>query len=129
MLDHVGFAVTDLERARAFYTAALAPLGIGVQWEVPAEPTGSRGGALGFGVPGRAFLWIGEGKPQAGGLHVALAAADRATFDAFYTAAMAAGSTDNGAPRIRAHYHPHYYGPFVLDPDGHNIEAVCRQPE
>lgn len=129
MLDHIGFAVTDLARTRVFYTAALAPLGISVQREVPAEPTGSRGAGLGFGPPGRPFLWIGEGKLQAGGLHVALAAADRATVDAFYAAALAAGGTDNGAPGIRAHYHPNYYGAFVLDPDGHNIEAVCRQPE
>jgi catechol 2,3-dioxygenase-like lactoylglutathione lyase family enzyme len=129
MLDHIGFAVSDLQRARAFYTAALAPLGISLQMEVPAEPGGSRGAALGFGVPGRPFLWIGEGDPLEGGLHVALTAADRAQVNAFHKAAMAAGGIDNGGPGIRAHYHPNYYGAFVLDPDGHNIEAVCRRPE
>ena len=129
MIEHIGFAVTDLERARAFYAAALAPLGIGVQREVQAEPGGSRGAALGFGPPGRPFLWIGEGKPRAGGLHVALAAPNRATVDAFHRAAVAAGGTDNGAPGLRPHYQPDYYGAFVLDPDGHNIEAVCRRAE
>jgi catechol 2,3-dioxygenase-like lactoylglutathione lyase family enzyme len=129
MLDHIGFAVTDLDRARAFYTAALSPLGISVQMEVPAEPTGTRGAALGFGFPGRPFLWIGEGKPEASGLHVALAAPNRATVDAFHRAALRAGGIDNGAPGIRAHYHPNYYGAFVLDPDGHNIEAVCHRAE
>ena len=84
--------------------------------------------AAGFGANGKPDFWIGgEGgldKP----LHVAIVAKDRATVDAFHKAAMAAGGRDNGAPGIRAHYHPNYYGAFVLDPDGHNIEAVCHAP-
>lgn len=128
MLDHVGFAVTDLARARAFYEAALAPLGIGAVMEVTAEQSGG-GAHVGFGVPGKPFFWIGTGKAPAGRLHVAFTAADRATVDAFHRAAIAAGGTDHGAPGIRAHYHPAYYGAFVLDPDGHNIEAVCHRPD
>jgi len=128
MLDHIGLAVTDLGRARAFYSAALAPLGIGVLWEVPAErPGGST--ALGFGAAGKTFFWIAAGEAPKGRAHVAFAAADRATVDAFHRTAMAAGGSDNGAPGIRAHYHPNYYGAFVLDPDGNNIEAVCHRPE
>jgi catechol 2,3-dioxygenase-like lactoylglutathione lyase family enzyme len=129
MLDHIGFAVSDLERAREFYTAALAPLGIGVQMEVPAEQTQDGSPALGFGVPGKPFLWIAEGEPLEDGLHVALTAESRAQVDAFHRAALAAGGVDNGGPGIRAHYHPTYYGAFVLDPDGYNIEAVCHRPE
>ena len=129
MIDHVGFAVSDYERAKAFYGAALAPLGYSLVMEVGAEVTESRAPAAGFGAGGKPDFWIGgEGglnKP----LHVAIQAKDRATVDAFYQAALAAGGRDNGAPGIRAHYHPNYYGAFVLDPDGHNIEAVCHAPE
>lgn len=127
MLDHIGFAVTDLARARAFYEAALAPLGIGAVLEVTAEQSGG-GAHVGFGTAGKPFFWIGTGKALQGRLHVAFTAADRATVDAFYRAAIVAGGTDHGAPGIRAHYHPDYYGAFVLDPDGHNIEAVCHRP-
>ncbi len=128
MLDHIGFSVRDLEASRAFYAAALVPLGITVQMEVTAEQTGA-GAHLGFGTAGKPFFWIGSsGSPLSGTLHVAFAAPDRATVDAFYAAALAAGGRDNGAPGIRAHYHPNYYGAFVLDPDGHNIEAVCHAP-
>jgi catechol 2,3-dioxygenase-like lactoylglutathione lyase family enzyme len=128
MLDHIGLSVTDLGRARAFYTAALAPLGIGVVMEVPAERTGSTA-ALGFGAGGKPFFWIARGEGRKVPLHVAFSAANRAAVDAFYRAATAAGGSDKGAPGIRAHYHPSYYGAFVLDPDGHNIEAVCHRSE
>jgi catechol 2,3-dioxygenase-like lactoylglutathione lyase family enzyme len=115
MIDHIGFPVSDYARAKAFYSKALAPLG----YCLPAA---------GFGADGKPDFWIGgEGglnKP----LHVAFLASDRATVDAFYDAALKAGGRDNGPPGIRAHYHPHYYGAFVLDPDGHNIEAVCHSP-
>lgn len=128
MLDHIGFAVSDLTRSRAFYEQALAPLGYGVVMEVTREMTGGHG-HIGFGPPGRPEFWIGDGAPLAGRLHVAFAAADRAGVDAFYRAALAAGARDNGAPGLRPEYHPTYYGAFVLDPDGHNVEAVTHRPE
>jgi catechol 2,3-dioxygenase-like lactoylglutathione lyase family enzyme len=127
MLDHIGFSVSDFERAKAFYSAALAPLGIALLFEVTAEQTGAEAHA-GFGTPGRAFFWIGTGATASRGLHAAFAAPDRAAVDAFHAAALAAGGTDNGAPGIRAHYAPDYYGAFIHDADGNNIEAVCRQP-
>ncbi|MDQ0469058.1 VOC family protein [Labrys wisconsinensis] len=127
MLDHIGFPVSDLARSRAFYVAALAPLGFGVQWEVTPEMSGGDS-HVGFGPPGRPHFWIGTGRPLQGRLHVALVAVDRPAVDAFHAAALAAGGTDNGPPGIRAHYHPDYYGAFVLDPDGHNVEAVCHRP-
>jgi catechol 2,3-dioxygenase-like lactoylglutathione lyase family enzyme len=125
MLDHVGFPVTDLARSRAFYTAALAPLDIKVLYEVSAAETGANAFA-GFGET-RPYFWIGTGEALKGCLHVAFTAKDRATVDAFYRAALAAGGRDNGAPGLRPHYHPTYYGAFVLDPDGHNVEAVCHE--
>lgn len=129
MLDHIGFVVSDLERSRAFYEAALKPLGLGVVMAVTAEETGA-GAHIGFGTPEKPFFWIGDsGPPLQGSLHVAFAAPDRVTVDAFYRTALAAGARDNGPPGLRPHYHPHYYGAFVLDPDGHNIEAVCHRPE
>lgn len=128
MLDHIGFGVSDLQRAKTFYEAALAPLGIGVVMEVTAEQTG-QGAHVGFGTAGKPFFWIGEGQVLRGPLHVAFAAPDRATVEVFHRAALAAGGQDNGAPGLRAHYHPDYYGAFVLDPDGHNVEAVCHRPE
>jgi catechol 2,3-dioxygenase-like lactoylglutathione lyase family enzyme len=126
MLDHVGFAVADFERSRRFYDAALAPIGIGVLVSITAEQTGGDVHA-GYGADGNAFFWIGTG--AAGGrTHVAFTAKSRAVVDAFYAAAMAAGGRDNGGPGLRPQYHPNYYGAFVLDPDGHNIEAVCHAP-
>jgi catechol 2,3-dioxygenase-like lactoylglutathione lyase family enzyme len=122
MLDHVGFGVSDYARSKAFYERALAPLGI----VLVMEPAG-RG--AGFGVGAKPFFWI-EADGQAPGeyLHVAFAAERRELVDAFHAAALAAGGTDNGAPGVRAIYHPGYYGAFVLDPDGHNVEAVCHAP-
>jgi len=128
MLDHIGITVGDVAKAKAFYTAALAPLGVAVMMEVTAEQTGGPA-FLGFGSDGRPYFWVGGGGKVTGALHVAFTAKDRATVDAFYAAAMAAGGADNGGPGIRAHYHPNYYGAFVLDPDGHNVEAVCHTPE
>jgi catechol 2,3-dioxygenase-like lactoylglutathione lyase family enzyme len=128
MIDHIGFPVSDYKRAKVFYTSALAPLGYSMIMEVTQEQTG-HDLAAGFGADGKPDFWIGcEGglnKP----LHVAIAARDRAAVDAFYKAAIGAGGRDNGTPGIRTRYHPNYYGAFVLDPDGHNIEAVCRAPE
>jgi catechol 2,3-dioxygenase-like lactoylglutathione lyase family enzyme len=130
VLDHIGFQVRDFAGSRAFYDAALAPLGVARLMEVTKEETGGYEGA-GYGRHGKPYFWIGAGggAPLTGRLHVAFAADNRAAVDAFYAAAMAAGATDNGPPGIRAHYHPTYYGAFVLDPDGHNIEAVCHKPE
>ena len=123
MLDHIGFKVSDFERSKAFYVQALAPLGIGIVMEVTPEMR-----HLGFGSERKPYFWIGTGETTRGGLHVAFATTSRATVDAFHAAALAAGGTDNGPPGLRPHYHPNYYGAFVRDPDGHNIEAVCHQP-
>ncbi|MGE0750643.1 MAG: VOC family protein [Variibacter sp.] len=126
MIDHVGFPVSDYARAKAFYEKALAPLGYGLIKEVRQHERDAP--ACGFGIDGKPDFWIGgEGKIDRP-LHVAIAAKDRASVDAFYKAALAAGGRDNGAPGVRAHYHPNYYGAFVRDPDGHNIEAVCHAP-
>ena len=125
MLDHVGYAVADFERSRRFFDAALAPLGIEPLFNVTAEQTGGDE-HTGYGDGGRAYFWIGTGGPLGGRTHVCFTAPSRAVVDAFYAAAMAAGGRDNGPPGVRAHYHPNYYGAFVLDPDGHNIEAVCH---
>ncbi|MFT4012387.1 MAG: VOC family protein [Paracoccus sp. (in: a-proteobacteria)] len=124
MIDHIGIAVSDLERSRAFYDAALGVLGVGVVLEVTEEMTGGHGAHLGYGRPGKPEFWIGSGRSAQGGTHVAFAATDPTAVDAFYRAAMAAGGRDNGAPGLRPEYHAGYYGAFVLDPDGNNIEAV-----
>ena len=126
MLDHIGLSVADYAKARAFYEAALKPLGFGVVMAVGAEETGGYAGA-GFGA-GKPEFWIGTGDKPRGGVHVAFTAATRAEVDAFYKAAMAAGGRDNGGPGLRPHYHPNYYGAFVFDPDGNNVEAVCHKP-
>ncbi|MHA6204148.1 VOC family protein [Dyella soli] len=130
MLDHVGLQVSGYERSREFYLKALAPLGGALIMEVTAEQTGD-GAHAGFGIHGVPNFWIGTSHTgqATGPVHVALAAPDRAAVDAFHRAALAAGAKDNGAPGLRPHYHEHYYGAFVLDPDGHNIEAVCHRPE
>jgi catechol 2,3-dioxygenase-like lactoylglutathione lyase family enzyme len=128
MLDHVGFSVSDYERAKAFYARALAPLGYTLIMEVGADRTEAGAPAAGFGAGGKPDFWIGGEGGINRPLHVAMTAKDRATVDAFHRAALAAGGRDNGAPGLRPHYHPNYYGAFVLDPDGHNIEAVCHAP-
>lgn len=127
MIDHIGLTVGDLERSRDFYTAALAPLGISIQMEVSEEMTGGHGAQLGFGTAEKPFFWIGSGGAAASGVHVAFAALDRAAVEAFHRAALAAGGRDNGAPGLRPQYHPGYYGAFVLDPDGNNVEAVIHE--
>ena len=127
MIDHIGVAVSNMERAKAFYLNALERLGIAVVMEVTAEQTGADAHA-GFGKDNKAFFWIGGGVKPKGGTHVAFTAPTRADVDSFYRAALAAGGRDNGAPGLRPHYHPDYYGAFVFDPDGNNIEAACRRP-
>ena len=128
MIDHIGFAVSNIERSKPFYVAALKPLGIAVVMEVTAEQTGADAHA-GFGKDDKAFFWIGGGAKPKGGTHVAFTAPTRADVDTFYRAALAAGGRDNGAPGLRPYYHEHYYGAFVFDPDGNNIEAVCYRSE
>ena len=121
MIDHVGFGVSDYQRSKAFYEHALAPLGITLLME-PVER------AAGFGAHRKPFFWIEAERAAAGGVHVAFAVDRRETVDAFHAAALEVGGTDNGAPGVREIYHPHYYGAYVLDPDGNNLEAVCHAP-
>ncbi len=122
MLDHVGVNVSDLAAARAFYIAALEPLGIKPIMEL-------EGAASGFGDDRKPYFWIAKRPTPTPSAHIAFAAPDRATVDAFHEAALGAGGRDNGEPGPRPIYHEHYYGAFVLDPDGNNIEAVCHFPE
>lgn len=128
MIDHIGFAISEYEKSKAFYTKVLAPLGYGLIMEVPAEGNPSGAPAAGFGEGGKPDFWIGgEGKLEKP-VHVAIVAKNRAAVDSFHKAALAAGGKDNGKPGLRPQYHPNYYAAFVFDPDGHNIEAVCHTP-
>lgn len=120
MLDHLGLKVSDYSNSKRFYESALAPLGYELIMEF-------EGAAAGFGADGKPDFWISQGEAVAP-VHVAFASPDRAAVAAFHQAALAAGALDNGAPGIRSHYHDNYYGAFVHDPDGHNIEAVCHTP-
>lgn len=121
MIDHLSLGTTRYADAVAFYLQALAPLGIVVAKE-------GEGWAM-LGRPGVPQFWIGSFGPSPGPLHLAFAAENREQVRAFHAAALAAGGKDNGAPGVRAHYHPHYYGAYVIGPDGHNVEAVCHRPE
>lgn len=118
MLDHVSITVSNFEKSKAFYLRALKPLGIGLVMEVASF--------AGFGADGKPFFWIGVGVPKGDAGHIAFAAEKRALVDQFHAAALAAGGRDNGAPGLRPQYHANYYGAFVLDPDGYNVEAVCH---
>jgi catechol 2,3-dioxygenase-like lactoylglutathione lyase family enzyme len=122
MIDHTGVPVTNLARSIAFYQAALAPLGYALIAQFPPNAPM----AAGFGVGGKPDFWIHIG-PVHEGIHTAFRADKRSIVNAFYQAALASGGRDNGAPGTRSHYHQHYYGGFVLDPDGHNIETVCHE--
>jgi catechol 2,3-dioxygenase-like lactoylglutathione lyase family enzyme len=128
MFDHVGLRVSDYARSRRFYEIVLAPLGIALQKEIAP---GAWGGDAhcGFGPAAPGEFWIGTTRPVGGPVHIAFAAKDRAAVRAFHAAALGIGAPDNGAPGLRQVYHPDYYGAFVLDPDGNNIEAVCHLPE
>ncbi|MCM2442062.1 VOC family protein [Agrobacterium vitis] len=128
MIDHMNIKVADFERAKAFYDAAFAPLGASLLYMVPAEY--SNGVKMGGYGRERPVYWLHEGTPPVGyHQHIAFTANSRAEVDAFYQAAIAAGGTDNGPPGLRPHYHPDYYGAFVFDLDGNNIEAVCHARE
>ncbi|MGH6616553.1 VOC family protein [Sphingomonas sp.] len=128
MIDHLGIRAADFETSRRFYNAALAAMGITPVMEVTPEQSGGYHG-IGYGRNGKPTFWLGNNGPLGEGIHIALAATSRAEVDAFYHAALAAGGRDNGPPGLRTHYHPTYYGAFVLDPDGINVEAVCHTPE
>lgn len=121
LFDHVGFNVSDFPRAKAFLLAALQPLDIGITME-------GEGWAM-IGRRGEGNFWFGSFGGAPGPIHLAFAARSRDQVRRFYAAAIAAGGKDNGPPGIRAHYHPDYYGAFVIGPDGHNFEAVCHTPE
>ena len=127
-IDHTSLSVSDFAAAKAFYSAALKPLGISVLMEFPKAVTGSADVA-GLGSNGMPYFWLADGGKTTPKVHIAFNAKSRAEVDAFYAAAIAAGGKDNGKPGIRAQYHPTYYGAFVLDADGHNVEAVCHKPE
>jgi catechol 2,3-dioxygenase-like lactoylglutathione lyase family enzyme len=126
MIDHIGIPVTNYAAAKTFYENSLAPLGVRMMMEVPREHTGGRG-VCGFGAEQPQF-WISDGNHTNQHVHVAFAAKSREAVDAFYAAAMAAGAKDNGKPGLRPHYHEHYYGGFIIDLDGNNVEAVCHLP-
>jgi len=118
MIDHIGFSVRDIEKSKKFYTEALKPLGYIVIMDFGNK-------AVGFGADGKPDFWIGKGEVT-GKFHNALVSPDRPTVDAFHAAALKAGGKDNGKPGLRLEYHPNYYGAFIFDPDGNNIEAVCH---
>jgi catechol 2,3-dioxygenase-like lactoylglutathione lyase family enzyme len=130
IIDHVTLVVSDYARSKAFYENALAPLGI--------TPLMEFGPTCGFGRNGMPAFWIGAGPASfqtpdqlkvITPTHLAFAAKSRAEVDAFHAAALAAGAKDFGPPGLRPQYHASYYGAFVLDPDGHDIEAVTHVPE
>jgi catechol 2,3-dioxygenase-like lactoylglutathione lyase family enzyme len=127
MLDHVFLTVSDVERSIAFYTSALAPLGIStrVDYDGKDGPPGHLD-LKGFGVKGRIFFWIKEGRADSRAAHVGFVANSQSEVDAAYAAAIAAGATDNGAPGARLHYDPRYYAANVLDPDGYSLEFVYK---
>ncbi|NJR76966.1 MAG: VOC family protein, partial [Scytonema sp. CRU_2_7] len=126
MIDHTGINVSNFEKSKEFYAKALAPLGYQLLREFDDSVTGSTSVAGFFGIDRKPDFWIGQGEVNTPRIHVAFRADTREMVQAFYKAALEVGGRDNGAPGLRTHYHPDYYGAFVLDPDGHNIEAVCH---
>lgn len=126
MIDHMGLTVSDFEKSKHFYAAALAPIGYRIVAEIPAEtPQGAH--VLGLGEPPHPDFWIVSGKPNEPRIHIGFRVDTRTKVDAFHAAAIEAGGRDNGGPGIRSRYHPNYYAAFVFDPDGHNIEVVCHE--
>jgi catechol 2,3-dioxygenase-like lactoylglutathione lyase family enzyme len=126
MIDHTGINVSNFEKSKTFYQKALGAIGYQLLAEFPSSVTGNADVA-GFGEPSKPDFWIAGGTPNKPTIHVAFQVDNREKVDAFYNAALAAGGKDNGKPGPRPHYHERYYGAFVLDPDGHNIEAVCHR--
>jgi len=130
MIDHTGIPVSDYARSKAFYEQLFATIGATLLMEVTPEQTGDGTWAAGFGRDGKPSFWIGsDARDVAAHTHIAFVTDSRGKVDAFHAAGLAAGGRDNGAPGLRAHYHPNYYGAFITDPDGHNVEAVCHLPE
>lgn len=128
-LSHVGIPVSDIAKSKAFYEAALKPLGMGVTLEFGPDDTESGGTAIGFGGQGeQGLFWIGDNERVGEGIHIAFEAASHEEVDRFHEAALAAGGRDNGKPGPRPHYGPNYYAAFVFDPDGANIEVVYDKP-
>ena len=126
LINHIEIGVTDVAASRRFYEAALAPLGLSLVVSIDPERTRHGTARYGFGRDGYPSIWIhGEAGPGRA-IHISFTAASRDLVDAFHTAALANGGSDNGPPGIRTRYHPRYYAAFVLDPDGNNIEAVCQ---
>ena len=123
MLDHLGISVADYDKSKRFFLQALAPLGYELVMEFGGE-------AAGLGAGGKPDFWLakGDGNAKSGPAHICFGAQSRAIVDAFHKAALAAGGKDNGKPGLRPDYHPNYYGAFVFDPDGNNVEAVCHTP-
>jgi catechol 2,3-dioxygenase-like lactoylglutathione lyase family enzyme len=128
VIDHTSVVVSDFAKSKQFYGAVLKPIGYELLMEFPAAVTGHTDVA-GFGERPKPDFWISQGTPDRATVHVAFRVSVRSLVDAFYAAALAAGGRDNGQPGLRPQYHPHYYGAFVLDPDGHNIEVVCHEAE
>ena len=131
MIDHLSTYATDFLSTKAFYESALAVLGYSVQYEmvVDADPDFPGRRACAFGPAGRTIFWVIEVREAASPRHVAFSAEDRGSVVAFHKVGMAAGGQDFGAPGPRPIYNEHYYGAFLTDPDGNNVEAVCRVPE
>lgn len=129
ILDHIEFAVADVERSRRFYEEALRPFGMTLIIRIGPERTRTGGTRYGLGRDGYPRIWLRDGEVPGSPMHLALATIDRRIVNAFHAAALAAGGSDNGAPSIRERYHSSYYAAFVLDPDGNNIEAVCQVPD
>jgi catechol 2,3-dioxygenase-like lactoylglutathione lyase family enzyme len=125
MIDHVSVYVTDVARSRDFYLAALGPTGYAL---IRSFPDGDKPVAVGIGIAGKPDLWLIQGNPTAQSQHIAIRGQTRKVVAAFHAAALAAGGKDNGGPGVRAEYHASYYGAFVLDPDGHNLEVCCHDP-
>ncbi len=121
MIDHFILPVSDIAASKEFYEKCLDPLGYRVVWETDD--------GVAFSILEKPDFFIKQGEAVAPAIHLAFMSRDRTGVDSFYKVAMEAGARDNGPPGIRENYHPNYYGAFVLDPDGHNIEAVCHQPE
>ena len=124
MIDHVSIGVFDFCRSTAFYDRTLATLGVRRLFDVPQEHSGGVK-VTGYG-DAHPWFWLAEEHPTSGMMHIAFRAQNHVQVDAFYKAALEAGGTDNGVPGYRPHYHPNYFAAFVLDPDGHNVEAVCH---
>ncbi len=131
MIDHLSTYATDFSATRAFYEAALARLGFTIQFEMTLDSDPDLPGrrASAFGPDGKSIFWVIEVRDAASPRHIAFSAPDRHAVAAFHEAALASGGTDNGAPGPRPIYHEHYYGSFVTDPDGNNVEAVCHAPQ